>query len=651
MATIITIDATDKVGDSRADLNTNFTNLNNDKAEALTDLNDVTITGAANGEVLKYNGSGWVNGTVAGGSYTDEEAQDAVGGILVDGSTIDFTYSDVTPSITAEVINGSLGLAKLSATGTPSGTTFLRGDNTWSTVAGGSYTNEEAQDAVGAMINSTLVYTDGTPLLERAAISGDITIALGSNTAAIGSGVIVNDDVNASAGIVLTKLAATTASRALVSDVSGFVTAATTTATEIGYVNGVTSAIQTQLNAKQASDADLDAVAALSTTGIAVRTGAGAWAIRDMVYPAAGLTITNSAGVAGNPTFALANDLAALEALSTTGVPKRTGADAWSLFTVSSFAETLLDDTSAGGMQTTLGLVPGTNVQAYDAELAALASTTSAADALPYFTGSGTASTTTLSSFARGLIDDTSAGAMQTTLGLVIGTNVQAYDAELAALAGLTSAADALPYFTGSGTAAVTTLTTTARGLLDDTSQGAMQTTLGLVIGTNVQAYDAELAAIAGLTSAANKLPYFTGSGTAAVTDLTSTARNLLDDTSEGAMRTTLSAATTTQTDACFAGFIETVADKTYKLVVKAPHGGTITETTTVSASGTCTATFKINTTGLGGTVNSVSSSETSQSHASANVFSAGDDIQLTVSSNSTCLDMSFTIKYTRTLA
>ena len=52
-----------------------------------------------------------------------------------------------------------------------------------------------------------------------------------------------------------TNITGMTVSRAIVSDGSGNLDVATTTSTEIGYVNGVTSAIQTQIDAKAATAA------------------------------------------------------------------------------------------------------------------------------------------------------------------------------------------------------------------------------------------------------------------------------------------------------------------------------------------------------------------------------------------------------------
>jgi hypothetical protein len=89
------------------------------------------------------------------------------------------------------------------------------------------------------------------------------------------------------------------------------------------------------------------------------------------------------------------------------------------------------------------------------------------------------------------------ASVARTNLGLAIGTNVQAYDAGLQSISGLTTTADQMIYTTSSDTYATTSLTSAGRALLDDASASAQRTTLGL--GT-LATQDANSVAITGGT-------------------------------------------------------------------------------------------------------------------------------------------------------
>lgn len=95
-------------------------------------------------------------------------------------------------------------------------------------------------------------------------------------------------------------------------------------------------------------DTDLNALASNSTNGLWARTGSGTGSARTITQPAAGITVTNGDGVSGNPTLALANDLAALEGLSSTGIPARTTTDTWALRTLTAPAAGLTITNPAG---------------------------------------------------------------------------------------------------------------------------------------------------------------------------------------------------------------------------------------------------------------------------------------------------------------
>ena len=81
---------------------------------------------------------------------------------------------------------------------------------------------------------------------------------------------------------------------------------------------------------------------------------------------------------------------------------------------------------------------------------------------------------------AAGGTGASTAAAARTNLGLAIGTDVQAFDAGLLSIAGLTTQADRSIYTTASDTYAVYTLTAAGRAILDDADASAQRTTLGL---------------------------------------------------------------------------------------------------------------------------------------------------------------------------
>ncbi len=182
--------------------------------------------------------------------------------------------------------------------------------------------------------------------------------------------------------------------------------------------------------------------------------------------------------------------------------------------------------TSASAARTNLGLAIGSDIQSHSGILDDIAATTQAANKGIFFDTANSAATFDLTAAGRALLDDADAAAQRTTLGLAIGTNVQAANSNLSSLAGLTSAANKLPFFTGSGTADLADLTAFARTLLDDANASTARATLGLSIGSNVQAYSAQLAAFAALDDSDGNI--VVGNGSTFVVESGATARTSL---------------------------------------------------------------------------------------------------------------------------
>jgi hypothetical protein len=164
-------------------------------------------------------------------------------------------------------------------------------------------------------------------------------------------------------------------------------------------------------------------------------------------------------------------------------------------------------------LATNINVIPGTDAIKWSPAMAAptfaseaIKTVTPAADKLPYFTSGTTAAVTTLTAYARTLLDDSTALAARATL------DAQQADATLTALAGVAATINTIPYFSGTDTAAVTAITAFGRSSLNVADAVAGRALIGLNLVDN--------------TSDANK-PISTATATALTGKLATIGGNL----------------------------------------------------------------------------------------------------------------------------
>jgi hypothetical protein len=462
---------------------------------ALQNADNVTISNGTISGITLVTGDATIGGgTITGivdlavadggtGASTAEDARSNLG--LAIGSNVQ-AYSNVLSDIAAQFDEPD-EIVYASASGVVAGTpftAFARSIVSGSTASGvrdtlelGSIALQDANSVVivgGTISGATFISGDVT--ISGGTISGitDLAIDDGGTGASTASGARTNlglaigSDVQAyNVAIDGTIAAFSTADSLAYSSASGVV--------EGTAITGFGRTFVAQSGATEArAELGLDSMALQSASSVAISGGT----IENVTFVSSSVTI--SGGTIGGITDLAIDD-------------GGTGAS------------------DASSARTNLGLAIGTDVQAYSSVLDGAITAFDTADAIAYSSASGVVASSSITSFGRTLIAQSGATEARTELGL---GSIALQDAGSVAISG--------------GTISGITDLAIADGGTGASSAADARTNLGLAIGSDIQAYDAGLASIAGLTTAADELIYLTGADTYAVSPLPSYSRDFL---------------------------------------------------------------------------------------------------------------------------
>ena len=286
---------------------------NTASVNSIDDVGDVVITSVAAAQFLRHNGTNWVNAAIIAGDIPTLN-QNTTG-----------TAANVTgaaqPTIT------SVGtLTSLAVTNGVTAATFtgaLTGNASTASTASTVTTNANLTGGVTSIGNAATVVTN-------ADLTGDVT-SIG-NATAIAAGVIVDADINASAGIVDTKLAtiatagkvsnsattaasANTASAIVARDGSGDFTAGTITAALTGNASTASAVAAANLTgATLASGVTGSSLTSVGTLGsLAVTGGVTAASLTlsgDLIVNGSTTTVNSTVTTLDDPVLTLGGDTA-----------------------------------------------------------------------------------------------------------------------------------------------------------------------------------------------------------------------------------------------------------------------------------------------------------------------------------------------------